>query len=155
MISYTFRTSQKNWRKADISILNLYIGKQNEEKPRFQDILVSAIYYTCYSFLLRILFPNQILLKIFSWKFLFIFQNQLLDETCSLLGVLTVISVLYLIQYLSYFAMINRNLSFRNALVFNNNHKNPISSPFYRIRTSERLHDLLKITWLASDGANS
>lgn len=49
MISYAFRISQKNRTKADVSILILCIRKQNEEKPRFKDILVFAIYCTCCS----------------------------------------------------------------------------------------------------------
>lgn len=69
MISHIFsHTTKKNRRKADTSTLNLYIGKQNEEKLRFQDILVSAIYYTLlFFFALNIIsqpdFPEKTFLE--------------------------------------------------------------------------------------------
>lgn len=152
MISHTFRTSQKNRRKADISILKLLIGKQNEEKPRF-------LRHFCFWYLLHLFFfalsviSQSNFLKVFFLKISVHSPKpaswwNLLPPWCSHWNFCVIFDTILILLWL----IICMSLSFRNALVFNNDHKHPISSPFYRIRTSR---DLLKITWPAGDRAIS
>lgn len=114
MVSFPFRTSQKNRRKADLSNLILNVGKQKEEKSR--------------DFKTFSLLPF-IALGIFSWNVTFLensyslCKNQLLEShfllgaplqfLCSIWHEASAI-LLWLIIYMS--------LPFRNGFVLNNNH---------------------------------
>lgn len=103
MVSFTLRISQKNRRKADISIFILHIGKQNEEKSRdFK--MFSLLPFTAFA----VLFSGNVFSPLsFPLKLLFILLNQLFAGTCPLLCALTAIPVFSVVQYLSYFAVIN------------------------------------------------
>lgn len=101
--SHSLSEYLKNRRKADISIFILHIGKQNEEKSRdFK--MFSLLPFTAFA----VLFSGNVFSPLsFPLKLLFILLNQLFAGTCPLLCALTAIPVFSVVQYLSYFAVIN------------------------------------------------